>query len=360
MRTLIKKITVVLLAISLALSMSVCSFAGSKAVDYDYGTYVLLGDSVASGYNDINKNDTEFKRVDYSYGAIVADTIGAEYIPMACPGFRTIEMRFMLEDDFEGDDYLFHDANDAEEMKKRIPEFRKNIAEADVITLGIGGNDFGTFLMWIATDIMEKNGVCEPFVEGVRTLLNNADFKCDIVDSILELADTTDALPELIFVMPIAVVYGIVNYAINWDCMIEDIYALNPDVTLLVIGMFDNGVKTEDDAKKNEESVLNFNIGQMIVDLANTPMRFGALKYGYTFVDTKGTTCDTYHPNNNGHKFIADRILEALPGAVELSEHYEEYDRSNNSGLLKTVIFCVEKILRGNNDVLHTAIDILL
>lgn len=110
MKNRIFKITAIIVSLALICSIPVSSTAGESYPDF--GTYVLLGDSVASGYNDLTDTDTEFTRIDYSYGAIVADTIGAEYIPMACPGFRTIEMRYMLEDGFEGDDYLFHDAID--------------------------------------------------------------------------------------------------------------------------------------------------------------------------------------------------------------------------------------------------------
>lgn len=345
-----KKIMSVILAVSVIFTAFIYSHAEEKKVYPEYGTYVLLGDSVASGYNDIEENDTEFTKVDYSYGAIVADTLGVNYIPMACPGFRTIEMRYMLEDNFEGDDYLFHDANDAEIMKGRIPEFRKNIAEADFITLGIGGNDFGTFLMWVVTDVMEKRGVCSPFVDAARELIKEKNIETDIVNSVIDLADTMDALPELIIALPAAVIYGIVNYVENWDYMIEDIYALNPDVALLVVGMFDNSVKTKEDAEKNESALINLSIGQAVVDLANLPMKLSADKYGYTFVDTTGTTCDTYHPNNEGHKHIADRILSALPEAVENAQEYDKYDRTDNCGLMKTIVFYFKDYLKTVTD----------
>lgn len=341
----VKKITVFILVAAMLSSMNIC-FAAETEKDYpEYGTYVLLGDSVASGYNDITENETEFQRIDYSYSAIVADAIGAEFIPMACPGFRTIEMRYMLEDDFEADGYLFHSAIDAEKMEARIPEFRKAISEADLITLGIGGNDFGTFLMWVVTDIMEKEGLCTRFVNSAKKLLEENGTETDILNSFIELADITDALPELLLVLPAAIVYGIVNYAHNWDLMIEDIYKLNPDVTLLVIGMFDNSVKTAEDAKKNEESLFNFSIGQAIINLANTPMKVGADKYGYTFVDTTGTTCDTYHPNAEGHKHIAERILEALPNAKKGTGNIE--DMTSKSGLLYSIMFYTKEILSG-------------
>ena len=38
-------------------------------------------------------------------------------------------------------------------------------------------------------------------------------------------------------------------------------------------------------------------------------------KFGYIYVDTEGTIVEVSHPNVAGNRFIADRILEALPDA---------------------------------------------
>ena len=153
------------------------------------------------------------------------------------------------------------------------------------------------------------------------------------LDKIVELAKITDAMPELIRVLPRALKYGLENFFENWNHVIEDIYALNPDVQLLVIGMFDTSVKSDDGATDTEESKddsQSINLGQMVVDMANKPMKEGAEKYGYIFVDTTGTTCDTYHPNAAGHRHIADRILDALPDAnfpfTDVASDSEYYD----------------------------------
>ena len=98
MKKFMKKSVTIILACIMAFSAVTCFAADGKQY-YDYGTYVLLGDSVASGHNDLVYIDSEFKRVEDSYGAYVADELGVEYIPMACPGTRTIDMRYMLEDD---------------------------------------------------------------------------------------------------------------------------------------------------------------------------------------------------------------------------------------------------------------------
>ena len=116
MKRFISREVAVILTCVLAFGSAVCFAADStESADakkyYDYGTYVLLGDSVASGHNDLVYVDSEFKRVENSYGAYVADDLGVNYVPMACPGFRTIDIRYMLEDDYPGDDYLFHDSH---------------------------------------------------------------------------------------------------------------------------------------------------------------------------------------------------------------------------------------------------------
>ena len=114
MKKFMKRSLAVLLVLLLCSGSFVCFAADTEKAYFDYDTYVLLGDSVASGHNDLTYIDSEFTRVEGSYAALVADELGAELIPMACPGFRTIEIRYMLEDDFEGDEYLFHDAHDPE------------------------------------------------------------------------------------------------------------------------------------------------------------------------------------------------------------------------------------------------------
>lgn len=346
MKKLIKKAVTVILACVMAFGTVNCLAVEGKQY-YDYGTYVVLGDSVASGHNDLVYIDSEFKRVEASYGAYVADELGVEYIPMACPGTRTIDMRYMLEDDYPADEYLFHDAHDVEVMKQRIPEYRKAISEAGLITLGVGGNDFGTFLTWVVADELEKQNTCDEYVKALRELLEQGGADDDMLanlDKAVELAKAMGAMPELVKVLPQALKYGVENFKKNWDIVIEDILALNPDVKLLVIGMFDNGVKNDEDAAASEEGSLIPSIGQTIVDLANKPMKEGAEKYGYTFVDTTGTVCDTYHPKPEGYRHIADKILEALPDArfpytdvAEGSEYYNDVEFIYTHGIMNGI-----------------------
>ena len=316
MKKMIKKSLAVLLVLTLMSGLFTCFAAKPYEKKYEnYGSYVLLGDSVASGWSDVEERETRFVRVEGSYGAHVADDLGVKYHPMACIGFRTVEMRYIFEDDFEGDRFLFYSI-DKDVMDKKVPEIRKAVAEAGLITLNVGGNDWGSYVGWHIYEEMDKfQDKNEKFMKMAEKLLMESGTDANTVESLIDLAALCGALPDIIKVLPKALITGFENYVINWNYMIEDIYALNPDVTLVVIGMFDNSVQDQETADENEAALLKLSVGQMIVDYANKPMAEGAEKYGYTFIDPVGTVCEQNHPSAEGHRYIADLILDSLPDA---------------------------------------------
>ena len=348
MKKIIKKSLAVLLVLTLMSGLFTCFAAKPYEKKYEnYGSYVLLGDSVASGWSDVEERETRFVRVEGSYGAHVADDLGVKYHPMACIGFRTVEMRYIFEDDFQGDRFLFYSI-DKDVMDKKVPEIRKAVAEAGLITLNVGGNDWGSYVGWHIYEEMDKfQDKNEKFMKMAEKLLMESGTDANTVESLIDLAALCGALPDIIKVLPKALITGFENYVINWNYMIEDIYALNPDVTLVVIGMFDNSVQDQETADKNEAALLKLSVGQMIVDYANKPMAEGAEKYGYTFIDPVGTVCEQNHPSADGHRYIADLILDSLPDAnfpytdvARNSKEYKSieymYQNSIMSGVSKT------------------------
>ncbi len=313
------------LALSLLLVCGCASVAGAVEINgkrhLDYGSYVLLGDSVASGWSDIESRDTCFKRVEGSFGAHIADDLGVTYYPRACIGFRTLEMRYLFEDDYEGDRFMFYSV-EQDFVDREIPKIREEVANAGLITLNVGGNDWGSYVGWHVYEEIAKVEGSENFVEMALPYLEGVvNFGVDTIETIVGLADIAGLLPELVKILPAALEEGFARYVENWNIMIEDIYALNPDVTLVVIGMFDTGL--QDETMKDVEgaitlpsgTVAGINIGQTIVDFANRPMRAGAEKYGYIYIDPVGTLCEQQHPSYAGHRHIADLVLEALPDA---------------------------------------------
>lgn len=346
-KTFKKTLALMLTALFLFGSFSV-SAAEYEKKHLDYGSYVLLGDSVASGWSDIEHRESTFKRVEGSFGAHIADDLGLTYHPMACIGFRTLEMRYLFEDDYEGDRFMFYSI-EQEEVDQRIPGIRKAVSEAGLITLSVGGNDWGSYVGWHIVEEMEKRSGTENFVEKALPYLENVvNFGPDTIEALVDIADLAGCVPDLVTILPKALKEGFATYVENWDIMIEDIYALNPDVTLVVIGMFDTSL--QDETMKDQGGIslpsvdIGINIGQVISDLANEPMREGAEKYGYIFVDPVGTLCEKQHPSYAGHRHIADLVLAALPDAnfpyTDVAQGTKEYTVAQKlyvNGIMKGV-----------------------
>ncbi len=319
MKTLKKSIAVILTLV-LVSGAFVCFAADSEKQYHKYEKVMLLGDSEASGFTDYGDEMSEFTRVDDSYAAYIADGFGAELIPMACPGFRTLELRCMLDDNYKPDDkYLFDKVprTPEDEILAKSPAMRQAIKDSDMIIIGIGGNDWGAYLGWVMEDVQLEHALPEEYKAALREFLTNATVEDDIITKIIELADYCNSLDELALALPEAMNYAFSNLRTNWDYIVEYIYENNPDVTLVVVGMFPTTLKTAEGAPDVvlEYDPMALEVEQMIIDFGNKHMVDNIEKYGYIYVDTAGTVVETCHPTAGGHRFIADRILEELPDA---------------------------------------------
>lgn len=315
-----KRIIALMLTFVLVSGAFMCNAADSEKQYYNYEKVMLLGDSEASGFTDYGNEMSEFTYVPDSYAAYVANELGAELIPMACPGFRTIELRYMLDDNYRPDDkYLFTEVprTPKEEIVAKSPEMRQAIKDSDLIMIGIGGNDWGAYLGWVMSDVQLENNLPEEYKTALREFLADATFEDDIIGQIIELADYCNALDELMVALPEAMNYAFSNLRENWKYIVEYIYENNPDVTLVVVGMFPTYLKTEEGEPDivAEPDPLAVIVEDAIIDYGNKHMIDNQEKYGYIYVDTAGTVVEICHPTVAGHRHIADRILEALPDA---------------------------------------------
>lgn len=354
MKKSIKKALVIFLTLALLSATFTCFASGlnQDAVNKhkgQYKNYLLLGDSVASGYRDeMNDNDkaynrtyneTTYWRVPGSYGDIIANSIidDKSMTAFAGPGFRTIEMRYMLEDDYAkncDDEYLFHPSQlyvyedygylPGDERVRQA--YQQAVKDADLITVGVGGNDWGAYLGWVVSDVLEKENVADKYMKQAQEIIENSELDLSSFEKLVEIAHYAGALPALIKAIPEALSYGLGNFYKNWDIMIQDIYDFNSDVTLMVLGMSDNslkgkyfsypgaeGEKIETDEMPEAIAGVVSDVINFIMTVGNKPMVEGAKKFGYTYVDTAGTTYVDSHPDAGGHEFIASRVIESLP-----------------------------------------------
>ena len=319
MKTL-KRAVAVLLAIMLVSASFVCVAADGEKQYFNYDKVLLLGDSEASGFTDYGNEESEFTRVDDSYAAYIADEFEAELIPMACPGFRTIELRYMLDDNYRPDDpYLFskvpHTPKD--EILAKTSQLRTAIAESDLILIGIGGNDWGAYLGWIMADVQIENSLPEDFKAALRDFLATATFEDAIISKIIELGDYFNALDDLAIALPEAMNYAFSNLRENWNYIVEYIYDNNPDVTLVAVGMFPTYYQTEKGAPDvvAQPNSMKMAVEDAIIDYGNKHMIDSQEKYGYIYAQPKDVIVELSHPTVAGHRTIADCILAALPDA---------------------------------------------
>ena len=405
----IKKSLAVVLALIMISSTFLC-FAAELNQDAvaahkgQFKNYLLLGDSAASGYRDemsdndaaYNEkyNDSVYYRVPGSYADVLTKAIiepdGGKMTALAAPGYRTIEMRYMLEDDFAAtceDEYLFHTSHlyvyedeyceecgvfklpGSEHFRK---EFKKSIAEADLITLGLGGNDWGAYLSWVITDILEAEHVGDKYIAEAKEILDKSTMDVATIEKLVEIAHIAGALRPLLETLPQALNYGLSNFYKNWDIVIEDIYALNPDVTLMVIGMSDNSIKgkhydyngvegapviPEGQEEDPTKAQVMSTIVDFIMGVGNKPLIEGAKKFGYTYVDPDGTTYVESHYDAAGHVFVANKIIEALPNA----DFYNKFSDVNPSNkYYKAIEYAVVNgIMQGRTETEFAPDDIL-
>lgn len=158
-----KKIISLLLSIILVMGCLSCvAFAADDATKL-----VVLGDSIAYGTGLANS-------VPATYGKIIADTNGYEYANFSVPGHNTFNMLARLD----------------------VEEVAAGVAEADIVAISIGGNDFLTNDM---TGIMFESIVKKDFSRFDTITSDLYDNFCAIVDKINNLNENAVIMIQTIY-----------------------------------------------------------------------------------------------------------------------------------------------------------------
>ncbi len=324
-------LTLVLAVVMLVGVMTVGVNAATIKNVKHYDTYLCLGDSIAAGYGPYEgyPKCLGFERMDVAYHAIVADAVHCSTLyPLGRTGFRTQEIRYMLEQNYAGDDYLFQIANLSDEtVAQWKPVFEKAAKDADLITLNVGSNDVMNYAFLRATRAGTGSTESDSqLARQLRAALSKAGDMGEGLQKLLDAAKTAGRVPAVVSAFVSGLFEGYQRFRQNWDPMIRDIYEANPDVTLVVVGMY-NPLKN---AKLTDASLLT--IGRAFDTLVNlmnrtmTTSRYAA-KYLYADVtDTEifqldaltnpkfsTTMIKRVHPTEEGHQFMATQIISLLP-----------------------------------------------
>ena len=320
----VRSILSILLALAMLASLGT-SFAAAK--DYSgYEYYVSLGDSIANGIGENNVENKYMHRTPGAYPDRIAKATGAYLSQLGCGGMRTVELRACLEDD-----YVMPDEYANNFTRSKVAEirhfYRPAVAAADLITLNIGANDIATYALLRARAALAQAGVGSAAIASAE---NGAADQTDALSRLLALAKQLGGYVSAVNAAISGLTEGYSRFVQNFDAIIGDIYALNPDVTLLVAGFYNpfNELKISDD------SLLELGrTADGIIAALNRQMQYGSQYAGkYIYVDIFGVQSIAakrgdaildegffsaveldVHPSNEGQAEIAERFLAVLP-----------------------------------------------
>ena len=322
----VRKLTALLLVLVLMISLATVSVSAEpsgKYVNKGYQYYSSFGDSIAAGFNlEDFISGVKYRHVKGSFPVIVAEELNvANYEACALAGMRTVEMRMFLEDDYYGDKVtnhvMYYFVEDTEHTAQGIAENRKKYREAiqksDLITLQIGFND--VWFTMLGTAQLLGRGEAYTGVDQAQDELAGSIDSLGLTEAIEQATDTlldVLAIPTLVPKVLLAGIQAKQQYFSNYTTILQEIYALNPDITIAAIGYYNpvqtlspgyDGILDADFAQMNdfvkglEKDYENF----YYIPVEDTESRFDR---DHTF---------DMHPTEAGHVYIADQILETLP-----------------------------------------------
>ncbi len=352
--------------------------AATRETVKHYDTYTVLGDSIPAGYGLPDypvpePNILDGSRVEGSYPDLLAKAVKAKtFYPMTHCGNRAVDLDWLLNEDAKGDDLTIPflassyaiDISDGaggvsmEKLQAEWPKFEKMrtdtiaaVQEADLITLEIGNNDTLTYglLMYsieaalkAAAEAEKEPSQIQVTTEKVRAMMRDYILGLEKGEDILEQFDnlqktSTLAAGTLDFLLGSMkyALQGMAQFKEYFDKDIARIRELNPDATLVVVGMYNpfNEVTLTKDSK-----LPVGRLGAMLIAPLNLYMQYqSSQRSEYIFVDVRDPQVHDFpailsengisdfiaglkhgtHPDEVGHAFIAEKILAALPTEEE-------------------------------------------
>ncbi len=230
-----KKLISVLLALMMMCMLFVPAFAGEEAKT----KFVVLGDSIAQGYG-LKSISTQ------AYGALISEAEGYAYVNHAIGGHTTYNLNSRLEEQ----------------------QVAADVADADIIAISIGGNNF----------------LLGGMIEMLADVLLKGDYsRMDEIGA---------------------------DFRENFLLAIEKIRSLNPDATLMVQTLYNPRDDFLKDAYQYAVNLLNNTFTEILTEQPGVYeiVDVAAAFEGHTEYIQK----DQIHPNAAGHYVIAQEYIDTL------------------------------------------------
>lgn len=351
----------------------------------DLHAYTVLGDSIPSGfalrydtqwsseipYDTVRNAFVYWKRplgmhqvVPAAYPALISEALGIKsdnqintyYNNLARCGVRTTEILRFLDPDFnakmakdpedEGNRKILNEGGysgmTARELSDICNMSADYIRQSKLVTLEVGSNDVAHAVLDIAPyelqkilDQKAKSVSVYGLLERSKKILANGGDLTAILIQAVTWAEQLNVLPETLAVYASSLMTATTDLLTNYEKIVDKIYEINPDCTLVVVGMYN----PFEDLKLTDIGIVK--IGKLmggVTDFGNSRIKsFSPSKdFDYRFADisdvqlngftrslvdfiASGDMADfnmeyteTIHPGQEGHRYIADQILKVL------------------------------------------------
>jgi len=315
MKKFLRTIIAVTLAATMLLGMGVCAFAEADAKPI----YTCLGDSnsAAHGLDGWHENRVP---VPGAYHSIIAEELGYELKPFGSGGYRTSEIRYLIDPTYEMDwEYAkICNSNVTKEFMDTYKDaYFQAVVDADLITIQVGANDIMGDALGFAF-----LGYDDPiqFFEDLKA-------KIPAESSIFSVIETLDSLVKALKLVTnlynnIQAKYPV--FREDWDAIIKRIYEVNPDVEIVVL----SAVNSFGNVSFTGSPVKGGRIFDLPIAKLNNWIAYGSeWADTYKFVDVTdfrytslsmadpdfwATYLPLVHPNGEQHRAIADRVIDVI------------------------------------------------
>ncbi|MBQ3262184.1 MAG: hypothetical protein IJH52_03345, partial [Oscillospiraceae bacterium] len=318
MRTIKRSLALLLAAVMLLSTLSISVFAADRNVKH-YDNYLCLGDSIAAGYTQ-ERTDCWYMQVnDKAYHSLVADATGARLQQLGWSGTRTEELRWLFDPSFAGDEWvLTQNSMDAlqnytgesdtwnailekstiedpsayygEDFLRNI--FTDSLKQADLVTLNIGTNDILTFPFMRARTAMyalmsgeNSDSPAANYLGQMEQFLGKDNIPAAL-SALFQAAKTLGAVKDVVEIIITSMMHGYQRFFVNWRPLIDRMNELNPDMTLVVLNLYNPLAKvkiTDSDLTRVAA------VGEMLIGSLNQTIAGYARQGGYQIADIKNT-----------------------------------------------------------------------
>ena len=357
-----RKILAALLAMVMAMSVfCLTAFAGEKKT---YTAYTFFGDSVTAAaglpsyytffvYNPETgkyEGTAEGQRVIGSYADLVAQGVGINnglenYYNESHSGWRTSEVRELLDPDYYNDDgevakaLSYAMANGKKIADPQDPELREDVREeiaaSDLITLDLGSNDIQLPIIMTLYSVMNPTASEDYKAWMIEQLLQKYGSASELINKLAQTVASLHGVEFALEQVAKATLTGLHKFNTNYPVIIDKILEINPTADIYVIGLYNplsDTLISEDLPIKIGKILdpmiqgMNLYLSQLnparghytYVDAFNTAV-LGTINASELFTggglsaEGMGEYTLYVHPSLEGHAYIADQVLKAIP-----------------------------------------------